>query len=974
MKEFLKESILRNRKGFAIVLVAALAGLVFLLGASLVVMSQMQSAASQYDQRLRLARDNARVSLEMALGDLQRYAGRDQVVTYMSDVYRKPIADNFNTPTATGAAVGVNQAFWTAAYDGASETWLVTRPISSSDAPADPRDSTAGYVTLVGAKTAVAAKQSVHNVQVPKEPLVTSGLIGYDSNDEKIIGHYAYWIGDMGVKASYAIYNRNANVKHDVYEVDATKTGENGETIIIPNSFRRRLEQMRMSKPSIDLLDVNLSSTVIDDFVSDFQIREKSGADSGWTILAGLTPLEEKKGFHDFSGLSKGLLTNTVSGGLKMDLTANPNYNAELKQYANLAYNLTPSAISDSGLKMEYDVSWTATELLPAIHPVLTQFNLRTSVWTEVDGTDASLRISYNVALEFWNPYTSALNQKEDFKVVIQGLPNLSGSVTGISDTPQIFELNLSNSSDIWTPTYSITGNGTIWSPGEIRVFSGDAGPFISSLPNHSDYEDALIVSSTPPVFTRTTGDFSAGELSFRFTDPDNSTVSKPASVSVALYDHESTLINSYSLETGAFEIANEPESIPLISARGNETFGFAWEVEDAAILSDAYNPFSFIVPNANSVIVNFSNNVLSDSNTIPLFDSGTSTLIGHHPDGIAYTDGSFRIPLVELPRQELTSVSMLRKVSDKGFSSNRIGEVDSTFNYLFDTAFFSTVSKEDSVGQINIYELPNSFYEVIGTNDMGDLQNSNSAQSLFVRGSFNINSTSIRAWEAVLKGININSWTYVDSAEDEGKKTITSTNTYQFFNYTQSAEETYSGSYSNVNQANKQKSFRRGIVMLTDAQILTLATQIVSKIRLHNQVKGTGKPFVSIEDFLDSDILKAAIGAAKINPGGIIANSPSYLSQATIMNAIASYISARSDTFVIRAYGDAVEPSDPNQLEEPEVWSRAYCEAIVQRVHAKHATDKGSGGVMMPTNNVAGEFGRQFKVVAFRWLSPSDI
>jgi Tfp pilus assembly protein PilX len=70
------------------------------------------------------------------------------------------------------------------------------------------------------------------------------------------------------------------------------------------------------------------------------------------------------------------------------------------------------------------------------------------------------------------------------------------------------------------------------------------------------------------------------------------------------------------------------------------------------------------------------------------------------------------------------------------------------------------------------------------------------------------------------------------------------------------------------------------------------------------------------------------------------------------IMNAIGPMLVVRSDTFRIRAYGDAVNPADPTKVE-----ATAFCEAIVQR-----------------TPDLMPGFGRRFVVGYFRWLGPDDI
>ena len=64
------------------------------------------------------------------------------------------------------------------------------------------------------------------------------------------------------------------------------------------------------------------------------------------------------------------------------------------------------------------------------------------------------------------------------------------------------------------------------------------------------------------------------------------------------------------------------------------------------------------------------------------------------------------------------------------------------------------------------------------------------------------------------------------------------------------------------------------------------------------------------------------------------------------------SWLAVRSDTFRIRAYGDAVNPSDPTKVE-----STAWCEAIVQRIKDDPASPRG-----------------RFVITYFRWLSPDDI
>lgn len=94
----------------------------------------------------------------------------------------------------------------------------------------------------------------------------------------------------------------------------------------------------------------------------------------------------------------------------------------------------------------------------------------------------------------------------------------------------------------------------------------------------------------------------------------------------------------------------------------------------------------------------------------------------------------------------------------------------------------------------------------------------------------------------------------------------------------------------------------------------------------------------------------------------------PGWVTQADVLQAIGPVISPRSDTFRIRSYGEALDPSTG------QVTAKAWCEAVVQRtplyVDAQNAaTDRGAA-----LNSLNQFFGRRYQIVSFRWLSPNEI
>jgi hypothetical protein len=98
---------------------------------------------------------------------------------------------------------------------------------------------------------------------------------------------------------------------------------------------------------------------------------------------------------------------------------------------------------------------------------------------------------------------------------------------------------------------------------------------------------------------------------------------------------------------------------------------------------------------------------------------------------------------------------------------------------------------------------------------------------------------------------------------------------------------------------------------------------------------------------------------------GSRFQGTPAYINQADILTPIAPVIQARSDTFVIRGYGEA---RSANGLE---ITARAWCEAVVQRVpEYVDETDLPELAPALLRSQANRTFGRRFVIRSFRWLS----
>jgi hypothetical protein len=91
---------------------------------------------------------------------------------------------------------------------------------------------------------------------------------------------------------------------------------------------------------------------------------------------------------------------------------------------------------------------------------------------------------------------------------------------------------------------------------------------------------------------------------------------------------------------------------------------------------------------------------------------------------------------------------------------------------------------------------------------------------------------------------------------------------------------------------------------------------------------------------------------------------TPAYLNQADLLTPIAPIIQARSDTFLVRGYGEA------RSADGSRITARAWCEAVVQRlpdyIDATDLPEVARDRLKSPLNRL---FGRRFVMISFRWL-----
>jgi len=329
---------------------------------------------------------------------------------------------------------------------------------------------------------------------------------------------------------------------------------------------------------------------------------------------------------------------------------------------------------------------------------------------------------------------------------------------------------------------------------------------------------------------------------------------------------------------------------------------------------------------------------------------------------------------------------------------------VDQSFltnNALWDGFFFSGLRTDVDAADLSSWQaVPlNNRYQFAATATPAEVNDPTStSEALYVRGGFNINSTKKEAWKAILAGANTLN---IDPA-DTGNASILQSPI---------SRSSFPSEHSGNSYTERLNGFRE----LSDPELDSLADNIVEAIK-------TRGPFLSLSDFVNRRIqtgntnnglygtLEAGIQASGINDNRITTTSgplneyttddkpkwvtqptdyitelfegprgegiSQWITQADLLQRIAPVISARADTFIIRAYGESMDPISGEPV------STATCEATVQRVYDytddtgntpdqaatvfNNATETFEAGNLTALNQ---QFGRKYKIVSLKWL-----
>ncbi|MBC2593840.1 hypothetical protein H5P28_06160 [Ruficoccus amylovorans] len=296
--------------------------------------------------------------------------------------------------------------------------------------------------------------------------------------------------------------------------------------------------------------------------------------------------------------------------------------------------------------------------------------------------------------------------------------------------------------------------------------------------------------------------------------------------------------------------------------------------------------------------------------------------------------------------------------------------------DYLWDHYFFAEYDSASGT-MLNPRLIP-----MRGASESDITSYDKASEVLMVTGAFNVNSTSVDAWRALLGGTvgaSVNGTAYGDRApypsllspleSNADSADRESAQTYAGYRTLSNAE------IDNLAEAIVRQVKKRGPFIsmahfvnrvIDDPDFLSSRENANLMLAGDNRERAVGALQAALEDSIVNDSYESVNNVIDYNDldnfeqfnrytgmGSLSYGQPGYVTAAGLLSRLGGALSVRSDTFKIRAYGESVDPLTSETI------AKAWCELVVQRLPEEHS----------PNSN-----DRRFEIVAFRWLNENEI
>ncbi|WP_269539292.1 hypothetical protein [Cerasicoccus fimbriatus] len=930
--------------------------LIVLLIFSLATLTQVEMATAVQHRAEQKARENARLGLLVALGNLQAAAGPDQRVTARAEILGDGNYAN-------------GKQFWTGVWDTTNPTsepvWLISGNTQITDA-------------AVG-------KQLVKPTTSPIDgeifPGIRAPMVEIFSDDGHHVGDYAYWVSGENDKLPMASLERANNfpsneierryLEYQNFIPDLNYLSEDGYNNAATDKF---------NLDDNDTMRQHLAIAISNDQFSAIMQTNGNPAFPNW---------QQDSFSHDATANSWTVLANSKDGGLKhnlLDETSTELLANDATRNFFVGYDSPLIATKkDETNGYQNGAPYFAPRAIPT----------EIVLWMGIFHTwsDAKIRIRYHLQVEFWNPYTLPLvydadthyNHDRPFVVYFENLPEITvRQATGTLVAPVIKEdLNdlSAYSDDDYSERYSINSwvdVAPISQPHVPELMAGEV--YMATEPNPATQARGLARDFGTQRWSENadTRPDDSDKIEIKAVHPENG-----VNIIIKTYannpEDRETIFTIKNLKFDDFTIrktfrntsGNSADSFSRSSSssylQSDYTIAYHYRLDsdesDPGILEELINGLDMNDPVLDASETFYSSDgteyKVSDfivpASTDPAdaaqLNLNTFSLLDIHRDNTNRSHlNSEPVLFSDIPRRDSDFVSLgaIRHLPIWEESSSLLGSPHpEAKNAVYDN-YFVAGAGESEVDEPEPDANPYLTYlkprETITPADV--------AENAYVHSGFNINSTSVPAWMAFLSNRGV-----IENDEGNDIPVRHLFTRLPFYSAENPIIETDENALA-LGQTSFPPYFRQGmrVVDIADAknELLAVANGIV------DHLKERGRPYYSIEDFLNSGVIEDELEDSSLN-ANILKDSNVYVTQGDVVAQRADVLTARSDTFLIRAYGSARDTLNDN------VTSEAWIEAVARRRPI-------IGGATDSTINATETNPRRFEIVSWRWLDTAEV
>jgi len=968
-----------SERGLALLLVVSLLALVTLLVVSLAVITRVETQLSSTVVARAQARANALFALEVAVGQLQRYLGPDTKVTALSE-------------SLTGFSPGyANNPRWVGVWasddnEVTPKTWLVSgnENLEGQDIAFQPTVSlgredlpnTANIATLLGSGSTL----NTGAVAAPKVQIFSSSE---QSEIEKgnTVGRYAWWASDESVKLRINISDDAGKLEELLQEDEIQVIKQSGSNSVNADAAIESLTATQVELSEV--LDFAMLPTV----------------DSSANFAAA---------YHDITTVSQGVLSSTrigPSNGLRYDLSlaAGP-VGEKLARYLNYTDYMEEESSYRHTRRYKIHSSQDGNSegaVIDHVAPILTDLAIGVYIFAPEEKVE-ELTVRFQFFAELWNPYTSELSMKA-LRIRLRGLPSITIQCSNGDTLPNISLEDLLGGAPEFDLTV-IDNDLFRFLPGRVQNWTG-FGTKISgrwqATPNSRGARNGQLELEAAVILP--------SEVSNK-DDTLEVTTASTVTLVAELIDPETNLVLSRATSPQFDPLAKAPYPHDKVSkARISYRFRLVDRV-DYLLADDPGVWFSEVDPRS----PNLASDRFETYESQPGMVSSSDVLRLSGPAGSFFDRSASEragstsleikndVSLYELPRQPLASLGSLQHV---GFAGKRPLAIGNTWmeesgigydlfdNYYFSGLDFSPSSLLESLPRFRNLRLRRYTPSGEPSPNLGSFRTATDGRSsrfAMIEGPLNVNSTSVAVWAGLLGSGDLPDWQSVNIGEEwgaqqqaPGAKVESNPLSNAWFRFAQSAAETYEVETDlRFFDVQERSFYRRGVVEANSSERNQLAEALTELIR--DRISSRG-PFRSIGEFVEEGLVDRAISVVAESSGSDLRNSsrlelpdtvdprldglsPSYLTQADVLTSLAPALSARGDTFIVRAYGEFTNSVTG------EAFSEKWVEAIVQRVPDFINPVDPPETVQNSLSATNQRFGRRFKILSYRWLQPDQI